>query len=69
MEAPEPVVQMVEMLAQGGGQLDAGVMMRELGIVDGKLPAEQAMIHRLLDAASPNAREALLVKFFGELFS
>lgn len=70
MEAPEPVVQMMEMLGQGGGaDLDAGMMMRELGIVDGKLPTEQAMIHRLLDAASPKAREALLVKFFGELFS
>ncbi len=70
IEAPEPVVQMIEMMAQGaGGDLDAGMMMRELGIVDGKLPAEQAMIHRLLDAASPKAREALLVKFFGELFS
>ena len=36
---------------------------------DGQLPTQSAMIHRLIDAASPAARERLLVLFFGELFS
>lgn len=70
-EAPEPVVQLLEMLASGGADdaLDVGAVMHELGIVDGKLPEEQAMIHRLIDAGSPDAREALLNKFFGALFA
>lgn len=70
MPAPEPVVQMIEALAASSGDgFDTETMMRELGIVDGRLPAQQAMIHRLLNAISPDAREALFVRFFGELFS
>jgi hypothetical protein len=43
--------------------------MGQLGIQDGQLPERAAVIHRLLEAASPEARERLLVLFFGELFS
>ncbi len=68
---PSHVVEMLEgVTAVGGGAgLDTGMMMRELGVVDGKLPAQQAMIHRLLNAVSPGAREALLMGFMGELFT
>jgi hypothetical protein len=45
------------------------MLMGQLGITDGQLPAQSAIIHRLIDAASPGARERLLVLFFGELFS
>ncbi|RLB56441.1 MAG: aspartate aminotransferase family protein, partial [Deltaproteobacteria bacterium] len=49
--------------------LDAGMLLAQLGIADGQLPKQSAIIHRLIDAASPPARERLLVLFFGELFS
>jgi hypothetical protein len=71
-EAPAPVVAMLEELARGGGEddgIDAGALMGQLGITDGQLPSQSAIIHRLIDAASPTARERLLVLFFGELFS
>ena len=45
------------------------VMMAEFGIKDGRLPAEQAPIHRLLNSCSPGARETLLTLFLGEMFS
>jgi glutamate/tyrosine decarboxylase-like PLP-dependent enzyme len=68
--APEPVVQLLEAVAQGGsGGMDVGNMMAEFGIRDGKLPAQQATIHRLLNSVSPGAREKLLVLFLGEMFS
>jgi len=64
---PEEVVQMLDLAGQG--QLDAGALMGQLGIADGQLPGESAMIHNLINAASPTAREGLLVLFFGQLFS
>ncbi len=69
--APEPVVQMLEAVAQGGsgGGMDIGKMMAEFGIRDGKMPEQQATIHRLLNSVSPSAREKLLVLFLGEMFS
>ena len=70
---PAPVVQMLEQLATDDGGpddgLDAGALMEQLGITDGQLPGRAAMIHRLLNAASPVVRERLLVLFVGELFS
>ncbi|MEM9193973.1 MAG: aspartate aminotransferase family protein [Myxococcota bacterium] len=68
-EPPEPVVQMMNLIGSGAEGIDTGLVMRELGVVDGKLPEEQAMIHRLLNAASPATREAILVQFMGELFT
>jgi glutamate/tyrosine decarboxylase-like PLP-dependent enzyme len=71
-EAPAQVVQLLEQIGNGDGEddgIDAGMLMSQLGITDGQLPSESAMIHRLIDAASPAARERLLVLFFGELFS
>ena len=67
--APAPLVAMLETIGDGGGGLDAGMLMAQLGIVDGQLPGRAAMIHRLIDAASPAARERLLVLFIGELFT
>ncbi len=68
-DAPAALVQILEAVAQGGGGLDVSSMMAEFGIVDGKLPTEQAPIHRLLNSCSPNAREQLLTLFLGEMFS
>lgn len=68
--APAPVVAMLEQLGTGGGEgIDAAGLMAQLGIADGQLPGQSAMIHRLIDAASPAARERLLILFIGELFS
>lgn len=70
IEPPAQVVGMLEMLGQGGGAgMDSGMLMAQLGIADGQLPTQSATIHRLLNAASPKTREALLVLFIGELFS
>ncbi len=67
---PAPVVAMLEQLGGGGGgDLDAGTLMASLGITDGQLPGASADIHRLINAASPPARERLLKLFIGELFS
>jgi sphinganine-1-phosphate aldolase len=66
---PEPMVAMIEALGADGEGFDAGPLMAELGVVDGQLPAKSAMIHSLLNAASPDARERVLVHFVGELFS
>jgi hypothetical protein len=70
-DAPAPVVQLLEALAQGGsnGGIDVGNMMAEFGIRDGKMPEQQATIHRMLNSVSPTAREKLLVLFLGEMFS
>lgn len=69
-EPPAQVVQMLEAAANdSSGDLDANLLMQQLGIADGQLPGRAAMIHRLLNAASPKTREALLVLFIGELFS
>ncbi len=68
--ASEPPPEVVALLdAVGQGELDAGLLMGQLGIADGQLPAESAMIHRLINAASPTAREGLLVLFFGQLYA
>jgi glutamate/tyrosine decarboxylase-like PLP-dependent enzyme len=70
MTPPAEVVQMLEMI--GGGHtegVDAGVLMSQLGIADGQLPSRAGIIHRLLNAASPKAREQILVQFIGELFT
>jgi glutamate/tyrosine decarboxylase-like PLP-dependent enzyme len=69
IEAPAPVVAMLSQLAEGGGDLDTGMLMGQLGIKDGRLPARAGVIHRLLDAAPPAVREKLLVAFMGELFT
>jgi len=55
--------------AIAGERVDTGALMQSLGIADGQLPARAAPIHRLIDAAPPAVREALLIQFFGELFS
>jgi glutamate/tyrosine decarboxylase-like PLP-dependent enzyme len=70
--APPPeVVGMLAMLGsdEGGGGLDASMLMASLGITDGVLPARASMIHRILDAAPPALREKLFVLFIGELFT
>jgi sphinganine-1-phosphate aldolase len=69
-EAPAPIVAMLESLgSDDGNDIDAGMLMAQLGITDGQLPGRAAMIHRLINAASPTVREKLLVLFVGELFS
>lgn len=69
-EPPAPIVAMLEQLGTDeGGGVDPSMLMQQLGITDGQLPGRAAMIHRLINAASPAARERLLVLFIGELFS
>jgi len=68
-DAMAPMSQVLARLAGQGAGLDAGALMQSLGIADGALPARAAPIHRLIDAAPPALREALLIQFFGELFS
>ncbi len=70
VQPPEAVVALLEQIGAGeAGGIDPGMLMSELGITDGQLPARSADIHRLLNAASPAARERLLILFIGELFS
>ena len=64
---PAPMVAMLEQI--GSGDMDAAGLMGELGIADGQLPGRAGMIHKMIDAVSPAARERLLVLFMGELFS
>ena len=45
------------------------MLMQQLGVTDGRLPSQSALIHRVLNAASPKVREKLLALFIGELFS
>lgn len=66
-DAAPPMRQALDAIAGEG--VDTGTLMRSLGIADGALPARAAPIHRLIDAAPPALREALLIQFFGELFS
>ena len=71
-EPPAAITALLGAIADSGpgdDGMDAGMLMGQLGITDGKLPERAAMIHRLLNAASPQAREKLLVLFIGELFS
>lgn len=70
-EAPnEAIVAMLESIGNSEGEpVDPAMLVAQFGITDGKLPTRSAMIHRLIDAASPEARERLLVIFVGELFS
>jgi hypothetical protein len=53
----------------GEGGMDTGMLMAGMGITDGRLPERAAPIHHLLEAASPDVREQLLVLFIGELFT
>lgn len=70
IDPPPHVVAMLEQIGSGAmAGLDPGMLMRELGVTDGQLPTKASTIHRLLNAASPSARERLLVLFIGELFS
>jgi sphinganine-1-phosphate aldolase len=70
MDPPSEVAAMLGMIGQAGGaDLDSGMLMQGLGITDGQLPSRAAVIHRLINAAPPAAREKLLVLFMGELFS
>ena len=76
--APQQLVQMLETAvaspasdaaAQGAASaLAPAQLMAQLGVVDGRLPQQTALIHRVLDAASPALRERLLSLFVGELF-
>lgn len=71
MAPPSEVIMMLSHLVNsgGGGGIDTGEIMAQLGITDGRLPARAGMIHRLLEAAPPPVRQALLSMFMGELFS
>lgn len=71
MVPPPEVVMMLSALAgDGGGDgISAGDIMAQLGITDGKLPERAGLIHRILEAAPPPVRQALLSMFMGELFS
>jgi glutamate/tyrosine decarboxylase-like PLP-dependent enzyme len=69
IEVPPLVMALLAQLGASEGGVDASALMGELGIRDGRLPARAASIHRLIDAAPPEAREKLLVLFMGELFS
>ncbi len=72
MSPPPEVVAMLMSISSGDGggmELDAGMLMAQLGITDGKLPNRAGMIHRILEAAPPPVRQGLLSMFMGELFS
>jgi hypothetical protein len=71
MTPPQPIVALLEALGSSDGDagVDPAMLMAQLGVTDGQLPGKAAMIHRLLNAASPAVRERLLVLFIGELFS
>jgi glutamate/tyrosine decarboxylase-like PLP-dependent enzyme len=65
---PPAVMALLSQVAAGGG-VDSAALLAELGINDGQLPKRAAIIHRLLNAATPELREQLLVLFMGALFS
>jgi hypothetical protein len=67
--APHAVQMLVLVPGAGGAGLHTGSLMRDLGVVDGRLPEKQATIHRLLNAVSGRTREALLVRFVCQPFS
>lgn len=70
IEPPAQVVGMLEMLGTEAAEgLDAGMLMDQLGVKDGQMPSQSALIHRLINATSASSREKLLVLFIGELFS
>ena len=69
IEVPPMMIQMMQAVTGGQGGMKVGAMMGEMGITDGQLPKEQAMIHRLVNAAPTETREALLKAFLGDLFS
>jgi sphinganine-1-phosphate aldolase len=69
IEVPPMMIQMLQAVTSGQGGLKVGAMMGEMGITDGQLPKEQAMIHRLVNAAPTEVRESLLTAFMGDLFS
>ena len=69
IEVPPMMIKMMQAVTSGQGGMKVGSMMAEMGIADGRLPTEQAMIHRLVNAAPTQTREALLTAFLGDLFS
>lgn len=71
MAPPPEVLMMLSAIVNGngGGGINTGDIMAQLGITDGKLPARAGMIHRILEAAPPPVRQALLSMFMGELFT
>jgi glutamate/tyrosine decarboxylase-like PLP-dependent enzyme len=71
MAPPPEVVMMLSQIVggAGGGGINVGDIMAQLGITNGQLPGRAGMIHRILEAASPPVRQALLSLFMGELFS
>lgn len=71
MAPPPEVVMMLSAIVSGGGGggINAGDIMAQLGITNGQLPGRAGMIHRILEAAPPPVRQALLSMFMGELFS
>jgi sphinganine-1-phosphate aldolase len=71
MSPPPEVVMMLSALVggDGGEGIDAGEIMAQLGITNGQLPGRAGMIHRILEAAPPPVRQALLSMFMGELFT
>jgi len=70
---PAAVLHMLEALlstpAGDDATLTPAALMDQFGIADGQLPKSSALIHRVLNAASPTMREKLLVLFVGELLS
>lgn len=69
-DTQEPPAAVVGLLGQlGGGGVDVGMVMGQLGITDGQMPGKAAIIHRILNAAPAETREVLLKMFIGELFS
>lgn len=71
MAPPAEVVMMLSQIVSGsgGGGFPAGEIMAQLGITNGQLPGRAGMIHRILEAAPPPVRQALLSMFMGELFT
>jgi glutamate/tyrosine decarboxylase-like PLP-dependent enzyme len=71
MVPPPEVVMMLSHIVSGagGGGINTGDIMAQLGITNGQLPERAGIIHRILEAASPPVRQALLAMFMGELFS
>ena len=72
-DPPSAVVAMLEALVTTAGNEQSGLtpaaLMDQMGIADGQLPKSSALIHRVLNAATPAVREKLLMLFIGELFS
>lgn len=70
-EMTAPPEQVVQLLTQAvtSPDADTAALMDQFGVQDGQLPGASADLHRVLNGLSQQAREALLVKFMGALFS